>query len=477
MENGGLIKELLEYLVPATQEQLYQEPYREHTEKYTLHSDGLNFYRGFIKPHSTLKGKIFRAIYLSRAGPDDKGCVIFTSDHGLVVKLKSRDNSDFTSKFESYLEEPDEMIFIPQGYDRLDKHETLYYQKLLNEFRRADLWLNRSSEIIRFIGHEHNFIFLSFSEKPPFDITKLWSEFNNGGIHRTFSLTPGMVPEAARLFPWNQRVKWQYSDGSLSMTVKSLSEDEFKDRVASLVDIKGYTLIPLQRSLETEDDGIGLLRHLHSSEISPREIIPLVGTDFLVAPETLREVIQTALESLPKEQLEIEGVEVFSQTPFNELSPLTSLSLVLPSRYLFLKLVQYMTKNTNDPLTREPLEKESIQEILQQLDGTFLIGFPTLTFDPQLYTFTSGGWIYCSIYHRGESKVFWQFRDWSDEISSKVLEVLVRKWSDQSIFRGPYSGEYQDLSLVFSPLAYYLFSSEIDTPDKLEEGINLLQRS
>lgn len=472
MENGGLIKELLEYLVPTTTEELDCE----YAEKYTLLSNGLNFYQGFIQPDSKLKGKIFRAIYLSRGVLDDKDCVIFTSDYGLIIKLKSPDDSDFSSKFETYLEESDEMIFIPPGYDRLDKYETPYYQRLLSEFRRADHWLSCSSEIIRFIGHEHNFIFLSFSEQPPFDLAKAWNEFNHGGIHRTFSLTPGMVPGAIRIFPWGDRVKWEYTNGSLSMTVKSLSEDEFKQRVISLVEVEGSTLISLQTLLETEDDGVGLLRYLHSSGICPKEIIPLIGTDLLVAPQELRETIRAALESLPKEHLELEGVEIFSQTPFNELTPLARLSLVLPSQYLFLKLVQYMTKNSNDPLTREPLQKESIQGILDQLDGAFLTGFPRAPFDPQLYTFTSGGWVYCSIYHRGESKVFWQFRDWSEEITCKVLEVVVRKWSDHSIFRGSNSEDYQDLSLIFSPPGYYVFTSEIDSLDKLEEGVNLLLR-
>ena len=87
------------------------------------------FYKKFVNPDPLKRAKIYRA--LSYSTESMKDIIVFTFYEGLIIGYKSA-NPNFDFNFNLYLSQ--DCIFIPEGYDKLNHYNYLYYHRLLTNF-------------------------------------------------------------------------------------------------------------------------------------------------------------------------------------------------------------------------------------------------------------------------------------------------------------------------------------------------------
>lgn len=503
MEN---LSELAQYHFPnISPERLYEEPYRSYIQIYCSLSAPLKFYRGFIKPQPLLQAKIYRAVRLAYGSyheePPADFCMIFRSSHGLVIKVREV-LPEFDRLFNYHLSQPDNCVFLPNGYDRLDQHEFPYYHDLLSNFRKNNLQLIGKSALVRCSENNSDFLFLCLSEPIDFNLSSQWHEYLHGGIRRTVVLTPNQVPEAFRRFRWSERSHFQVEENQVKMTVKCTSLDEFKERIDQIPEEDGWNLLNLGIMIENEQEAFGLI-----ARVGRKELIPLIGTTWVCLPS----ILNGEVESVLKEEVEMElpeGNEVFTQVEFSEMSSLQKSSLIQSPTgqpYSILGLVEQIQGGSKiDPLTRQPYSEEFLKEVettIDRLRGPLLEGFPPYPFNPQLITICPDheememNEPSISFYLQSnelDTHLFWKIPDLRRtefaSLTFEAIRVLVLRWTDRSLFRNYRPERRMNPNLVFSPAAYYVFeknTQEIDLgkfptekneqADRLREQIYILQ--
>lgn len=521
MEN---LSELTQYHFPnIPPERLNEETYRSYIRIYSSLSASFKFYRGFSKPDPILQAKIYRAVRLTYGSnhkepsidPSEArsglsfaqlgSCIVFRSPHGLVVKVKEI-YPEFDRLFDVYLSQPDSCVFLPPGYDRLDRYEFPYYHDLLLNFKK-NLELDRTSALIRCSESNSEFLFLCLEEPTDLDLASEWRDYLQGGLKRKIRLSPGQIPEAFRRFRWTERVRAEIDEGRVVLTIRCSPLDEFKRRTEQIEEEDGWTLLDLGIPIENEQEAIGLLR-----KTKTRELIPLIGTTWCCLRSGLVEKVRASLTDWSQEEMP-DGTEIFTQVEFSEMSVLQKSSLIrTPEGRLYSLLGLYEQirgEMKTDPLTREAYSEEflkKLEEEFEQIRGPFLEGFPPTPFDPQLITIcpeldeASEDLVEPSIsfylqtidHDKVDTHLFWKIPDLRrTEYASLTLEairILVLRWSDRSLFKGYRPERLMNPNLIFSPSAYYVFeknAQEIDLgrfpterrdqADRLREQIYILQ--
>lgn len=501
------LSELTQYHFPNIPiERLNEETYRSYIRIYSSLSASLKFYRGFDRPDSILQAKIYRAVRLTYGShdkePQPESCMIFRSPHGLVIKVKEI-YPELDRSFDIYLSQPDNCVFLPPGYDRLDRYEFPYYHDLLLNFKKNLESLERST-LIRCSESNSEFLFLCLQEPSDFDLSSEWRNYLQGGLHRKITLSPGQVPEAFRRFRWSERVQTEIKQGQVILTIRCTPLDEFNKRIDQINEEDGWILHDLGIPIENEQEAVGLLR-----KVGSKNLIPLIGSSWCCLQSELVKKVEASLMDWPQEEIP-NGVEVFTQVDFSEMSSLQRSSLIrAPNKtfYSFLGLYeQTRGESKTDPLTRQTYSEEFLKKLDEEfelINGPFLDGFPNALFDPQLITIcpdlteevtepSISFYLQTTNHEEVDTHLFWRIPDLRrTEFASLTLEAiqtLVLRWSDRSLFKGYRPERRMNPNLIFSPSAYYVFeknAQEIDLgrfpterkdqADRLREQIYILQ--
>lgn len=491
--------ELSQYHFPnVALKQLEEHPYYNYTQMYYNLSSHLEFFRGFVKPSSTLKAKIYRAMHLAYAKQplSDEDFIIFTSEGGLIIKCHASLNKDFAEVFDKHLDEPDSCVFIPEGCEQLDYYEFPYYRKLLLNFAQNIPQLfdptDADASVLTFSANNPDFLFIACAQAHDIDLQQLWKEYLDGGLLRKCTLSLNMLPSALQTFDWNQRHHFEVKDNKIIMVVKCTPLKEWAEKQKQFkLSEEDFTLIELSEKIQNTQEAFGLLRTLQKAQVNVDVVVPLVGTSYIFSPTKEEKKITSILEEVSEITSDLEGIEVFTQMPFDEMNSWALNGLTeVPSgnRYSYLHLIEY--GSTVDPLTRgeyPPKFIEQLQKIHRENDGLFMYGFPPVTFDPQLITTEEAGFLQCQLEWSSKQHVFWRIPDLRQTeyaaITMQAIQILVIKWTDRSLFKGFHPETCMDIALTFHPKAYYVFKEtkwsqdehEYEQARKLKEQVAILE--
>lgn len=490
--------ELSQFQFPSVPiDQLMKEPYLSYVELYKDMYRSLKFYRGFIRPNSVKRAKIYRSLkFCCNDEIAMKDIIVFTTVEGLIIKCRYADDNSFSEKFNYYMAQEDSYVFIPEKCDKLDKYNYTYYRRMLNNFI-----LNEKIPGKTFRMNEHDNVFLFISLENPCvcshksnecegcyqfgihgnsTLEKKWKEYTQGGgVLRTHVISPNKIISGLKVFPWMNRDKFRLlSDNQIEITLKSPSLNDFEKRLKVLESEPQTELkyIELDFTIADEYEAFGILRILQG-KVDLSQIIPLIGTSRIYLPFTISTDILMILNEYKPNNHVLEGSEIFSQDDFAEMSKWRQASLIkAPSGnlYSFLDLYQNLT---SDPLTREPFTdefKNNVDKMMQEVSSIFMFGFPPMKFEPELITIASEPnalikTISFYIKIGEETNAFWIIPDLRDtefnKITLEAIRTLIIKWSDHSLFKNSFSYTNiipdDDIHLLFSPIALYVFEQNI----------------
>lgn len=477
------LRELSKFYIPSiTVEELKKEPYNLYTRMYCEMSNGLNFFRGYVQPNPIQRAKIYRAINICSKDKKTNNFLVFASTFGLIIKYRGDPPE---KKFDHYLSQSDNYVFVPDKCDQLDMYDYTYYRRLISDFCTNE---HIPGEIVSNSEQDNRFLFISLIQ-PLDNIKQKWNEYILGGVYRSFTISPEKLASCFQVFPWEERIGFKIKSNLIEVTVKSHSRDDFQSKIAKLkVTHERWESVDLDMIIQDEHEAFGVARilaHICS-------ILPLIKTNriYVCNPEKdTIERIQKAIKSFDVSGVSTEGLEIFSQDPYENMSFFRKASLIeVPDSvwYSFLDLYQ---SRPNDPHTRKELSLDfldSIDKELKSITGPFLYGFPPIRFEPNLITKTSdpsAGYLNSfgktptiSFYiqlvtsnsdssYKSELYFFWQIPDLREtkyaSITMEAIQTLASKWSDRSIFQDVINS--RDIHLIFLPKALYVFEkSSID---------------
>jgi len=455
------LSELSIYHFPSND--LTKPPYKKYTEIYCDESNELTFFNGYINPDRIIRCKIYRAVDL--CSNEKIKFTIFTSLHGLVIKYIGKFSDDLIDIYDKYINQENNYIFIPTGYDKLNKYDYVYYRKLLANFVNDE---EIKCKIINMIEQDTHFLFLCLDS--PENLSNKWKEYINGGVLRDFLISVDKIPKAFDIFPWSERYSFSYNadEPDIIMTVISPSIKDFESKIKIL---NKYTpadkmyLLDVGQYINDVNEAFGVCKLLSF------KCIPLVGTSKICVNDNSIKVCMKDERIYPDE-----GIDIFSQDEFSKMSILQKASLIqTPSNgwYYFLDLYQ---SKREDPINRESFSQEFIETMnayVKQYEP-FTLGFPPILFDPELVSASST--IKCKFQHKptisfyikmskfmGRINFFWQISDLRDtkyaDLTNMAINMLINKWSDKSLFNSKIlrvSDEFSNLS--FSPKVLYMFA-------------------
>jgi len=510
-QKSELLKELTQYHFPGLSlDQIQEEPYLTFTKMYCSVCPELNFYRGYLNPSPIERAKVYRALNLACEGAkiSIRNFIIFTSSSGMVIRVKpstyrdsSMDQVDFL--FELFQKESSGRVFLPEGYDQLDTINYPYYYRLLNLFRKT---LTEVSRLIMMQEYDSKMLFLSLgTEKKRLesdrdlgrdnDLEKRWRDYLDGTLKRKIWFSPHRIKKILELFPWSLRDHFMGAERRLGLKVLECFPSSLEEKLVKIRESTGdlsLRYLDLGVQIQDERELFGVLLILKESWPDlVKEMIPLMGTSKLIMsyrPEVTEEKIKEAIAKFPELDLPPEGVEIYSQDSFSELSKLKKANLVRSSVtrsgnwYSFMDLCQ--TPLEIDPSTRQPFSEEfknKIKQTLEQIRGPVLEGFPPVRPELELFEVTSEDdkSSTSSLYIRSsptQTILFWKFPPCMNdqEFINEAKKTIVIKWTDGSLF-GPFKEtclKYNlELSLIFSPEVYSIFREILEDP-----GVNLSEK-
>lgn len=492
--------ELVKYHMPCVSiEDLQKEPYLLYTKMYCEMSNGLNFFQGYFRPSIIEKAKIYRAINLCSKNKKNNNFIVFTTGEGLIIKYRGNPP---TMEFEKYLEQSNSYVFIPNKCDRLNIYDYAYYRRLLSDFCVRE---HIQGELIANLEQDNQFLFISL-EQPSNSIERKWDEYISGGVNREFTISPDNLVSCFQIFPWEERVKFKIKTNCIKITIKNKSLDDFQAKISMLQRSRRYNWKPvdLDNIIQDEHEAFGVSCIL--SKFGP--ILPLVGTNRIYIDskdENISLLIQNAIRSFNISKIPTDGLEIFTQEYFNDMSLFRKASLIqIPDSTWYSILHLYQNKPI-DPHTRKEFTDEfkaKLNKEVRSITGPFMNGFPPTKFDPQLITKTSdpshgylnsfGSTSVISFYvqlaipnMKDSLYFFWQIPDLREtkyaSITMEALQILITKWSDGSIFNNEVN--FADVYLIFSPKALYVFekssieiSSGLYPQDKHRQAENLQEQ-
>ena len=469
------IQELIVYHFPTlTSEQLLQEPYVQYTERYCNISRELKFFKGYVNPTIIQKAKIYKALDMCSKNIAKK-FLIFPSSNGVIIKYKG----DLPPcEFDIYLNRPDSYVFVPKDCTCLDIYDFTYYRRLLYTFCLKN---HIDGDILVENEGEKYFIFVSLVKSVD-NIEQKWKYFTTGGVYKTFYIHPDKLESCFHIFKWDERIKFEIISHAIKVCVKSGSDTKFKWKVIHLKSdtTKRWEKYELSEIIQDEYEAFGVCRILSSVG----EILPLIGTNVLyihLDDDRSIEDVSNILKKYKLPEIPTDGVEIFSQETFEEMSFYRKLGLIqIPGSTWYLLLDLYQN-NPVDPHTCKELTSEFknvINNEFERIRGEFLRGFPPNRFDPQLLVKTSdpskgeltffGNTPTISFYMQIKdiekpddmrNYFFWQIPDLReteyDSSTIDAIETLTLKWSDKSIFHNFVN--WNDVYLNFVPRALYVF--------------------
>ena len=410
--------ELLEYLYP-------DDPPDENLVLQYQQSE-LNFYRGFRLPSVLERAQIYRAVY---------ECVsktfLFITPSGIIIKTDQPD-------LELDLSRP---VFVPPGYDLLEKYTYLYACRLLNRFIADEAIPGKAL----LVGKTFLFIALDCD----MDCTLSWSQYIAGGVSRTVKFPPDKLWTFLEIFPWSCRETAEVIEKEIKFSVK-LDLLRLRTSLEALergrsVDLK---YIEIGEILENEE-AFGIIRSTSSV------VIPLVGTSRVYYLSSQDPPVFTDPPSVDEE-----GHETFTLEKFSEMSKFRKASLIrAPSGHFYSLL--HLSNQTVDPLTRDRFPESFLETIKQEISkcqGPFLTGYPPTKVTPQLEIKEHNSEIkfYIAL---TETSLFWTIPDLRNTdyelFTIHAIQLIMQKWADRSLF-GSFRGS--DDNLIFSPMAFHVFT-------------------
>lgn len=462
--NDADLLELSQFQFPSiTIDELTTQPYLAYVQDYKYKYGEYKFYRGFKNPDIYERAKIYRAIDLCC---DDNmtmdNFIIFNSSEGLIIKCK---HIPIDSEFDLYLSQDNSYIYIPINCNKLDQYNYSYYRRMLNTFKTNE---RINCKVIRMNEINNTLLFLSSKNPLPVDLNIKWKEFTQSiGVIRKFIIPSDKLCKSMQMFPWEYRVSFLIIDDMIELTVRSCSLDDFETRLKTIESSDSITLkyIDLDFIIKDEYEAFGLLRILNRNDV-----IPLMNTSRIYFTDDLD---LNLIEQYEYNGILPEGSEIYTQEDYSEMSKYRLASLIkVPTGNLYSLLDIYRNPKKEDPYTREEYSQDfilQIEDIMNNLKGIFTIGFPPDRFEPELVIIESEPdmiiqTISFYIKIRNILSVFWIIPDLRNTEYNKItldaISILVKKWSDGSLFKN--SNIYSDINLLFSPIALHVFEQTIN---------------
>ena len=349
-----------------TDEELMREPYLGIIKTYVQISKKRKFYRGFINPSPLQRAKIYRAIdkctqpklrksgssseklNLKRSKSGDSISVsggasesvatavaasksprspvvertlntedvnVFVSRKGIILSV-CKDKDLCSQLFDRYLNQSDNFVFLPPGFENVAEEDCVYNRKLLsyfvaNEELDATMLLMNGSENFS-PGLKTYTIFLSLKVECQ-GLLALWKQYISGGIYRKFTTQLKSCHAIFDVFSWQYQATFRLLDApagsSLSqlrataahdtatnpprtvfveVTVKCNSKTELREKISQIDSVESsgspYNTIILDRLVRGTDAGFGICRLLDRWDV-----LPLVGSNILLVRNAIQE--------------------------------------------------------------------------------------------------------------------------------------------------------------------------------------------
>mgnify|MGYP000857497526 FL=1 len=233
---------------------------------------------------------------------------------------------------------PKNLYFIPPGHGWVNYVEMDYYTDFLCTFMAAVPVKGDLSSVT--VG-DFGLVYVKL-HKPAKSLSRMWTEYISGGIHRSFHIPISLVWEYMSCVPYEDRVSVKLNGTKLKITTKCSTLSRLREITKKIRQgrKRRYHVLEYPCVISSEEEASGLIR-LHGDGI-----IPLIGTNKYIAeyPQRSNGVPHT----IPS------GVEVFTQTPYSDMTkleladvcPITGMSIINSIKYT-------MGGGTRNPLTGE----------------------------------------------------------------------------------------------------------------------------
>ena len=406
---------LEDYLYPGI-----DELHIEDVEIYKI--PDLVFLRGLSFANADDRSRLYNAIHLHVKC----NFAIFTTKDGVVVKINKNGVVDEKS-FDRDLKR--NLTFTPIECSNVKDEERAYYFRLMDLFR-STLEFKTYLRVVE----EYNGSVIYLSMKDEICLKRRWRDFISGTPFVKVEIKPWQIKPLLQLYP---NASFQ------NFPLTAIIYEPYSHRVSELkwelnsLEPNNTYLIDVKRVFNDERETRGAKVLLNDDDL-----IPLMGTSLVATPslDRIMEILVSLSKICTLDDFQEDEIEVFTQTPFNEMNNLQLSNLIkVPSGNYYSGYDLEISGLQFDPLTREPFPdgyvKRSLEPELFCLDDSFYIRYGEMVY------------------------LLWKINE--DFNIEDATNILVIKWSDGSLFG---SIKHLEPQLMLSPKAYVLFEPYFTDP-------------